>query len=247
MPRSNSATEYVRRISEDGALDALLKGGETTLVKPTASTSFWLHLYCCAVAFHTGGMTDVTRIISRIDAGDSNATDELFVLVYAELRRLASAKLAHERVDHTLQPTALVHEAYVRLVKGKGPDWNGRNHFFGSAAQAMRRILVEHARKSKRHRAQGSRPEIKLEEFAWVDREEFDNTDILAIDEAISLLQETSPRKAELVSCAISLDAACRKRRRFWELDSPQPRRIGHSPRHGSGATFAASRLIRVN
>src|SRR5215475_14670620 len=95
-------------------------------------------------------MSDVTQILSAIEAGDPKAAAELLPLVYAELRKLAAARLAEEKPGHTLQPTALVHEAYVRLVGGDQPqDWNGRGHFFAAAAEAMRRILVEAARHKK--------------------------------------------------------------------------------------------------
>src|SRR5262245_62385801 len=93
-------------------------------------------------------MTDVTRILSAIEQGDPHAAAQLLPLVYDELRKLAAARLAEERADHTLQPTALVHEAYLRLVEGAAPNatWDGRGHFFAAAAEAMRRILVDAAR-----------------------------------------------------------------------------------------------------
>src|SRR5262249_22139843 len=101
-----------------------------------------------------GAMADVTQILSAVGAGDPKAAAELLPLVYDELRRLAAARMAEEKTGQTLQPTALVHEAYVRLVGGEQPqDWNGRGHFFAAAAEAMRRILVEAAR----HRASGKR------------------------------------------------------------------------------------------
>src|SRR5262245_5178940 len=103
-------------------------------------------------------MGDVTRILSQIDAGDLQAADRLLPLVYDELRNLAAAKLAHEKPGQTLQATALVHEAYVRLVGGDGAQkWNGRGHFFAAAAEAMRRIMVESARRKRRLRHGGNR------------------------------------------------------------------------------------------
>src|SRR4051794_41559225 len=105
-----------------------------------------------------GGMADVTQILNAIEQGDPHAAAELLPLVYDELRKLAAARLAEEKPGQTLQPTALVHEAYVRLVGG-GParDWNGRGHFFAAAAEAMRRILVEAARRKGRARHGGGR------------------------------------------------------------------------------------------
>ena len=96
-------------------------------------------------------MTDVTRILSQIEHGDPNAAEELLPLVYEELRKIATARLAAEKPGQTLQPTALVHEAYLRLLgSGEAVDWNSRGHFFGAAAEAMRRILVENARRKQR-------------------------------------------------------------------------------------------------
>src|SRR5262249_60551665 len=106
-----------------------------------------------------GGMADVTQILNAIEHGDPRAAAELLPLVYEELRKLAAARLADEKPGQTLQPTALVHEAYVRLVGGGQPDgWGGRGHFFAAAAEAMRRILVEKARRKKRLRPGGKRP-----------------------------------------------------------------------------------------
>src|SRR5262245_50663998 len=110
-------------------------------------------------------MTDASRIIKAIDQGDSRAAKKLLPLVYTELRRLAAQKLAQEKPGQTLDPTALVHEAFLRLV-GDNPDtpWNGRGHFFAAAAEAMRRILVENARRKRRLRHGGTRKRLPLRE-----------------------------------------------------------------------------------
>src|SRR5262245_21490907 len=101
-------------------------------------------------------MSDVTQILSRIDSGDASAAEQLLPLVYDELRKLAAAKLAHERPGQTLEATALVHEAYVRLVGVPAPQrWDGRGHFFAAAAEAMRRILIEAARQKSRAKRGG--------------------------------------------------------------------------------------------
>src|SRR5574341_1365540 len=101
-------------------------------------------------------MSDVTQVLQQIDAGDPAAADELLPLVYDELRRLAARHMARESPDHTLQPTALVHEAYLRLVAGpQAEQWNSRGHFFAAAAEAMRRILVENARRKQRLKHRG--------------------------------------------------------------------------------------------
>jgi RNA polymerase sigma factor (TIGR02999 family) len=112
-------------------------------------------------------MSDVTRILSAIENGDPRAAEQLLPLVYDELRRLAAARLADERPGQTLQPTALVHEAYLRLVGGAAShDWNGRGHFFAAAAEAMRRILVNRARDRCRLKRGGDRHRIDLEALA---------------------------------------------------------------------------------
>src|SRR3954447_9102975 len=110
-----------------------------------------------------GGMADVTKILNAIEQGDPHAAAELLPLVYDELRKLAAARMAEERADNTLQPTALVHEAYLRLVGG-GPsnNWDGRGHFFAAAAEAMRRILVESARRKVRLKRGGESPSVEL-------------------------------------------------------------------------------------
>jgi RNA polymerase sigma factor (TIGR02999 family) len=143
-------------------------------------------------------MNDITRILSAIEVGDSKASEELLQLVYDELRRVAARQLARERPGQTLQATALVHEAFVRLVQGELPQaWNGRRHFFAAAAEAMRRILVERARRKQRLRHGGGRQRIDLEEvdLAFEDPHE----DILALDEALVQFAAVEPLKAELV------------------------------------------------
>lgn len=143
-------------------------------------------------------MTDVTRILSQIDQGNPHAAEQLLPLVYEELRKLATAKLAQEKPGQTLQATALVHEAYLRLVDvEKAQQWNSRGHFFGAAAEAMRRILVENARRKGRLKRGGDlrRQDIQVHEPAI----EGPDSDVLAIDEALQQLAREHPAKAELV------------------------------------------------
>ncbi|HVC99491.1 MAG TPA: sigma-70 family RNA polymerase sigma factor [Pirellulales bacterium] len=148
-------------------------------------------------------MNDVTGILSAIDEGDPKASEELLILVYDELRRIAAAQLARERPGQTLQATALVHEAFVRLVTGDPTGaWSGRRHFFAAAAEAMRRILVENARRKHRLRHGGGRLRVDLEEaeLEAVDLAfEGPREDVLALDEALSHFAAIEPRKAELV------------------------------------------------
>jgi RNA polymerase sigma factor (TIGR02999 family) len=143
-------------------------------------------------------MADVTQILSQIDSGDRSASSELLPLVYDELRKLAAAKLAHEKPGQTLQATSLVHEAYLRLVgDGGGPQWNCRAHFFGAAAEAMRRILVDAARRKGRIKRGGQMEREELELDGLMVEPLAD--ELFAVNEVIDELAEFDPAKAELV------------------------------------------------
>ncbi|MCI0360923.1 MAG: ECF-type sigma factor [Planctomycetaceae bacterium] len=143
-------------------------------------------------------MSDVTRILSQIESGDPAAAERLLPLVYDELRKLAAAKLAHEKPGQTLQATALVHEAYLRLVAGdQERSWNSRGHFFGAAAEAMRRILVDQARHRGRLKRGAQCLRVDLDSACMV--QEPPSLDILALDEGLAKLALTEPVKAELV------------------------------------------------
>jgi RNA polymerase sigma factor (TIGR02999 family) len=148
-------------------------------------------------------MSDVTRLLSAIDQGDPSAAEQLLPLVYDELRQLAARRLAHEQPGQTLQATALVHEAYLRLVgdERRGspqPDWCGRGHFFAAAAEAMRRILIDRARHKQTHKAGGGRRRLDLDDVEPA-LEEGNGDRLLALDEALRQLEAEAPRKAELV------------------------------------------------
>jgi RNA polymerase sigma factor (TIGR02999 family) len=149
-------------------------------------------------------MSEVTRILSAIEQGDPSAPEQLLPLVYDELRKLAAARLAAEPAGQTLQPTALVHEAYLRLVaspgreSGEAPHWDSCGHFFAAAAQAMRRIVVETARRKKRARHGGGRQRVEVELADLPTRLPPD--DLLALDEALGRLEQTDPVKARLVT-----------------------------------------------
>src|SRR5262249_44383922 len=144
------------------------------------------------------GVTPVTRILSAIDRGDPSAADELLPLVYDELRRLAAQKLAQEQPGQTLEATALVHEAYLRLVDvERAQHWNSRGHFFAAAAEAMRRILVDQARRKQADKHGGGRLRVDLpEDFAAPDAR---SDDLVALDEALSRLEHHDPDAARLV------------------------------------------------
>lgn len=145
-------------------------------------------------------MSDVTRILNQVDQGDSDAAAELLPLVYEELKKLATQRLAREKQGQTLQGTALVHEAYMRLAcPGKDYQWQNRGHFFAAAAEAMRRILVERARR-KNTRKQGGGIQRQFLDVADVPSAEgLDPHEVLAVHEALGELAIKSPRKAELV------------------------------------------------
>jgi RNA polymerase sigma factor (TIGR02999 family) len=143
-------------------------------------------------------MTEVTRILAAIDQGDPQAAEQLLPLVYDELRRLAAQKLAQEKPGQTLQATALVHEAYLRLLGGEqAQNWNSRGHFFSAAAEAMRRILVDNARRKRRPKHGGNQKQIPLDAIALPVEDRLH--DLLALDEALSKLARQDPLKAELV------------------------------------------------
>jgi RNA polymerase sigma factor (TIGR02999 family) len=143
-------------------------------------------------------MSDVTQLLVLIGEGNQQASAELLPLVYDELRRLAAERMAHERPGQTLQATALVHEAYLRLVGGKdSPQWENQRHFIAAAAEAMRRILVEQARQKGRLKHGGDRQRVDLDSACAVS--EPPSLDLLALDEALSKLAAVESAKADLV------------------------------------------------
>ena len=143
-------------------------------------------------------MKDVTQILSRIEAGDARASEELLPLVYDQLRRLAAQRLIQEKPGQTLQATALVHDAYLRLVDGESSQhWNSRGHFFAAAAEAMRQILVQNARRRGRVKHGGGRTRIDLEDLEIAAPER--SVDLLALDEALTQLAAADSQAAELV------------------------------------------------
>lgn len=142
-------------------------------------------------------MLEATQILSELSAGNNRRSEELLPLVYQELRRLAAWHLANEQPNQTLQATALVHEAYLRLVNHQDPQWNGRRHFFGAAAEAMRRILVENARRKKRLKRGGNLERLNLEDVDLPAP--MPDDELLALDEALERLSAEDPRATELV------------------------------------------------
>ena len=143
-------------------------------------------------------MGDVTLLLEKMECGDPDSTAQLLPLVYEELHRLATSKMLHESPDHTLQATALVHEAYLRLADARhAQQWDSRGHFFAAAAEAMRRILVENARRKQRLKHGGERVRIHMDECNLPDKSPTD--DLLALDDALRRLEQQDAKKAELV------------------------------------------------
>ncbi|MCX7422073.1 MAG: sigma-70 family RNA polymerase sigma factor [Planctomycetia bacterium] len=173
-------------------------------------------------------MSDVTQILNAMEQGDPLAADQLLPLVYDELRRLAKSKFACEKPGHTLQATALVHEAYLRLVGGSqaGKAWDGRGHFFAAAAEAMRRILVGNARRKHRLRHGGDMSRVELDDELDIEAPEF-REELLALDAALDKLKQVDGTAAELVrlryfagvtlaEAAEMLDISTRSADRIW-------------------------------
>src|SRR5262245_50851746 len=146
-------------------------------------------------------MSDVTQILSRIESGDPTASEQLLPLIYDELRHLAAHRLSQEKPGQTLQATALVHEAYLRLVDvEQAQHWDSRGHFFAAAAEAMRRILIDNARRKKSEKRGGDRARVELDAGALlIAPEDPAAEDILALDEALQQLETEDPLKARLV------------------------------------------------
>ncbi|MHC4132961.1 MAG: sigma-70 family RNA polymerase sigma factor [Planctomycetota bacterium] len=148
-------------------------------------------------------MSEVTRILSAIEQGDVRAVDELFPLVYQELRQLAAQRMSKEKSGQTLQATALVHEAYLRLVGGDEQHWSGRGHFFSAAAEAMRRILIENARRKKSLKYGGDRQRVELNESILIATQEICPDDLLALNDALDKLSEKEKIAADLIKVRI--------------------------------------------
>ena len=143
-------------------------------------------------------MGEVTRILAAIEHGDADAANELLPLVYDQLKREAQRRMAGERSDHTLQATALVHEAYLRLLGDEQIPWQNRAHFFAAAAEAMRRILIDHARRKKAARHGGERERVELRD-SFLGFEDDDDVDLDALSTALDRLHSEDPQKATLV------------------------------------------------
>jgi len=140
---------------------------------------------------------NITQLLKEYQSGSKDALDQMFPLVYGELRRLAASRLRGEHSEHTLQPTALVHEAYLRLVEQHSADWQNRAHFFGLAAEMMRRILVNHAVKNNAEKRFGNQTRLALDEI--VDFTQGQDVNLISLDEALTTLAEFDPKQAKIV------------------------------------------------
>ena len=163
-------------------------------------------------------MSDVTRILNAIEQGDARAADELLPLVYEELRQLATQKLAQEKPGQTLQATALVHDAYIRLIGSENPNWANQGHFFSVAAEAMRRILIENARRKKSVKRGGDRNRVDLNESILIGNKTTSADDLLALDEALEKLNQKDPTKAELVKLRFFAGLTIAQTARFLDI-----------------------------
>lgn len=168
------------------------KDGGGGIIPP--SLGFFWHVW---LALMTPSTNEVTELLVAWSNGDRLARDELMPLVYEELRRLAHRYMGRERRDHTLQTSALVNEAYIRLIDQKDVHWQNRAHFFGIAAQMMRRILVDYARKRGFAKRGGDARPVSLEEAMIVSEERAAN--VVALDDALKSLGEIDPRKSQIV------------------------------------------------
>jgi len=142
-------------------------------------------------------MSDITLVLEAINRGESQASEKLLPLVYNELRNLASARMLHESAGHTLQPTALVHEAWLRLAGDGKQNWKGRAYFFAAAAEAMRRILVEHARRKTRLKHGGGQQRLNVEDLQLAETPPDEK--ILLVEDALEQLERSNPERARVV------------------------------------------------
>ena len=156
-------------------------------------------------------MSDVTRILNAIEQGNEKAADRLLPLVYEELRRLAAYKMSHEPPGQTLQATALVHEAYIRLVGSEDQNWSSRTHFFTAAAEAMRRILIDNARRRKSQKRGGGKQRVDLAKAAAVGDNQQNLDDLLALNEALEKLSSENKIEADLVKLRYFAGLTCKQ------------------------------------
>ncbi len=171
-------------------------------------------------------MEEVTKILTAIEAGEPRAAERLMPLVYEELRRLAAAKLAREAPGHTLQATALVHEAWLKLADEDRRNWQGRTHFFAAAAEAMRRILIDNARRKKAVRHGGNLERVNIDDSAMqIAAPMGDDDKLLEVHEALDRLAAHDARKAELVKLRFFLGLTIEQASEMLGISEPTAKR----------------------
>ena len=163
---------------------------------------------------------EITQLLNEVRAGDKSATDKLFEEVYKELRKLAKDYLRQERPNHTLQATALVHDAYLRLIKGQEIPWQNRAHFFSVAAQVMRNLLVDHARQHKAHKRGGGERKLSLDDAISFSAER--DIDLIALDEALKELEQHNPRHCRIVELKFFGGLQIEEVAAVLEIDDPK-------------------------
>ena len=168
-------------------------------------------------------MSDVTRILQSMESGDAKAAEELLPLVYEELRKLAASKMANESPNQTLQPTALVHEAWLRLAGNENVKWDGRAHFFGAAAEAMRRILIDKARRKQARRHGGGQQRLDIDEVEIAAPEK--EQELLDMDEALEKFAALDKQKAELVKLRYFVGLTLEESARILGVSTPTAKR----------------------
>lgn len=185
-------------------------------------------------------MSNVTRILQAVEQGDPKAADELLPLVYDELRKLAAAKMAREAQNYTLQPTALVHEAWLALIGNESVKWEGRSHFFGAAAEAMRRILINNARHRRARRHGGGQQRVDINDFE-LDAGGKDD-EMLAVDESLEKLAAHDQIKAELVKLKYFVGLSNVEAAAVLGISEPTAKRYWNYSRAWLMATIESSR-----
>ena len=181
---------------------------------------------------------DVTRLVSRLRSGDRTAFDALLGLTYQELRQLARSHLRHERSDHTLNPTALVHEVWMRLSQQRDHSFDNRAHFFGAVSHAMRRVLVDHARGRRARKRRGERVPLTAVDEGITAPPSVD--DVIAVDAALDALSMLNERLLRVVECPSSLASRFTRRLAPWVYRTPRCPRTGGLPGRGSSLRKAS-------
>lgn len=165
----------------------------------------------CRITMPDKPTDDITRILHAVEQGEAGAVDELLPMLYDELRLLAVQKLSREPARQTLQATALVHEVYLRLMGDRGQSWGNRGQFFAAAAEAMRRILIDNARRKKSLKRGGNRERVSLDDVVVVNERVMDADDLLSLDEALERLSQVDPKVAELVKLRFFAGLTCKQ------------------------------------